>query len=289
MPAPRPGTHPHTVVAPAPGTGPGFWAGAPSSAPLPGGGVALAWRERRGHDGTDRNVLAVSADGVAFEEVGRLESARFGARWVERPTLLRTPAGRWRLYACCASPSGPQWWIEVLEADDLPGLVDAPSRRVLEPVPSQGPVAVKDPVVQVREGIWTAWVCCHLLDVPGAEDRMRTDVATSTDGLTWTWRGTALAGTPGAWDARGARITCVLPDGTALYDGRASREENWFERSGVAAPGPGGRLRPAPGGPVDVRYVDVLPLPGGGARLYYEARTPDGSHELRTELAPVGA
>ncbi|WP_175543570.1 hypothetical protein [Micromonospora pattaloongensis] len=35
---------------------------------------------------------------------------------------------------------------------------------------------------------------------------------------------------------------------------------------------------------VDVRYLDVLPLPDGGYRLYCEAPLPDGSHELRTEL-----
>ena len=34
----------------------------------------------------------------------------------------------------------------------------------------------------------------------------------------------------------------------------------------------------------DVRYLDVLPLPAGGYRIWYEARLPDESHELRTEL-----
>jgi hypothetical protein len=36
-----------------------------------------------------------------------------------------------------------------------------------------------------------------------------------------------------------------------------------------------------------VRYLDVLPLPGGGYRLYYEAPLADGSHELRTQVVPA--
>jgi hypothetical protein len=40
---------------------------------------------------------------------------------------------------------------------------------------------------------------------------------------------------------------------------------------------------------VDVRYLEVLALPGGGWRIYYEARLPDESHELRTELVPGAA
>jgi hypothetical protein len=34
----------------------------------------------------------------------------------------------------------------------------------------------------------------------------------------------------------------------------------------------------------DVRYLDVLRLPEGGYRIWYEARLADLSHELRTEL-----
>jgi hypothetical protein len=116
---------------------------------------------------------------------------------------------------------------------------------------------------------------CHPLDIADEEDRMTTAYATSADGLSWEWHGTVLAGRPGTWDARGARVTTVLPDGRMAYDGRATKEENWFEKTG---------LTENRDGPVaDVRYLEVLPLPGGGHRIYYEARLPDESHELRTE------
>jgi hypothetical protein len=113
---------------------------------------------------------------------------------------------------------------------------------------------------------------------------MSTAYATSADGLEWDWHGTVLAGRPGAWDARGARLTTLLPDGRAAYDGRATAEENWFERTGLAR-WSGGSFAADEGEPVaDVRYLDVVPLPAGGYRICYEARLPDESHELRTEL-----
>jgi hypothetical protein len=118
------------------------------------------------------------------------------------------------------------------------------------------------------------------------EDRMRTAYATSADGLDWRWHGTALSGRAGKWDARGARLTTILPDGRASYDGRATKEENWFERTGLAQrTRRGGELTQIDDTPVaDVRYLEVLPLRDGGFRIYYESRLPDESHELRTEL-----
>jgi hypothetical protein len=55
----------------------------------------------------------------------------------------------------------------------------------------------------------------------------------------------------------------------ALYDGRASAEENFEERTGL-------------------RYVSLVALPFGGHRLYDEATCEDGAHELRTDLVVPG-
>ncbi len=281
----------YDVVAAAPGPGPQRWAGAPSAVLDTDGSVVLAYRVR--DEGGDRVVVA-RGDGVAFSTVAVVTPDDLGAAMVERPALVRLPGtartGGWRMYVSCATPDSLHWWVGVLEAPTLAGLGDAPVRVVF---PGDETVGVKDPVVRFDGRRWQAWLCEHLLDVPGAEDRMRTTYATSDDGLDWQHHGTVLEGRPGEWDARGARVSCVLPDGTVAYDGRASAEENWFERTGFAAPDASGAptLAAVPGSPVvDVRYLEVLDLPAG-RRIFYEARLPDESHELRTELctrAPGG-
>lgn len=284
MPAfPTPGSATPSVVVPAPGPGVGHWVGAPSAALAADNSIALAYRLRRADQRGAAVVIVSSVDGVRTETVATLDKDRFGAESLERPALVRRPDGGWRLYVCCATPGSKHWWIDALDADDLAGLATAEIRTVF---PGDDTVGVKDPVIRVVDGRWHAWICCHPLDVVDAEDRMTTAYATSDDGLTWEWHGPVLAGRPGEWDARGARVTAVLPDGRATYDGRATAEENFSERTGVADP-VDGRLVARAGEPVAaVRYLDILPLPaelGGGHRLYYEAPLPDGSHELRTE------
>jgi hypothetical protein len=145
-----------------------------------------------------------------------------------------------------------------------------------------GQTAVKDPIVRLRDGVRQARICCHLLAVPGAEDRMNCAYATSTDGWTWDWRGPVLERRPGEWDALGARLTTILPDGRAAHDSRVTEAENRFDPTGIAVPA-GGRYF-STGEPVaDARDLEALALPGGGYRIHYEARLPDESHELRTE------
>ncbi|MGI8333211.1 hypothetical protein ACRYCC_24925 [Actinomadura scrupuli] len=282
FPSPDPGRA--AVAVPAPGAGPGHWAGAPSAVLDTDGTFVVAYRLRAVDRRGAATVVARSADGEHLTTVATLDKARFGAMSLERPALVRTETGRWRLYVCCATPDSKHWWIDVLEAADPAGLADAEARTVF---PGDEHTGVKDPVIRYADGRWHAWICCHPLDEPGEEDRMTTAYATSADGLAWDWHGTVLTGRPGHWDARGARVTAVLPDGRATYDGRATKEENFSERTGLARL-TGGLLTPVGEAPAGaVRYLDIVPLPGGGHRLYYEAPLPDGSHDLRTEY--VGA
>lgn len=277
---PLPGRAPSQIAAPAPEVGHQRWAGAPTALLDDSAGTLLAYRVRDGVG--DRVVLARSDDGVRFTTITEVTAGDIGVPMVERAALVPMPSG-WRLYMSCSEAGTKAWWLGLLESRRIGDLPNAELRRIDLGGPME---ALKDPIIRRNGDHWRAWVCCHPLDIPGAEDRMSTIYATSDDGIDWRHHGTILAGRAGQWDARGARLTCVLPDGRAAYDGRATAEENWFERTGLAIPtGDGAVLQALDGDAVaDVRYLEVLPLLDGGHRIYYEARRPDGAHELRTEL-----
>ncbi|HQR25639.1 MAG TPA: hypothetical protein PLP61_01260 [Nocardioides sp.] len=291
LPVPR--FDPTQVVVRAPSGGPGNWAGAPS-ATYADGYVYLAYRLRRPVDaGRGRSVVvARSRDGLDFEPLVELFREDFGVESFERPVVVRLPEGGWRLYLSCATPGSKHWWIEALDAHRPEGLAEGTRRTVL---PGSASEAVKDPVLLVDSSGWRMWVCCHPLTEPGHEDRMTTKLATSRDGLRWSWEGQVLAPTPGSWDARGTRVTTVLSEHplVVLYDGRATAEQNWHETTGVAhemdgrlvgAPEPIARSPYSDGA---LRYATAVRLPDGSTRFYFEAARPDGAHDLFTELVPA--
>jgi hypothetical protein len=276
---------------------PGSWAGGPSAV-WANGQVYLAYRLRRpiGQGRGFRNVVAVSPDGVAFREIAHVERDRFGAESLERPALVVTPDGRWRLYVSCATQGTKHWRVDLLEADSPEGLATAVPITVL---PGSAEFGVKDPVIVHDGGRWHLWASVHPLERWDDADRMTTEYATSHDGVSWTWHGTALAGRPGEWDARGVRVSSVLIDDstiTATYDGRATAAENWEEATGVAtatrgADGRFGSLTAVAGPPLrsrsslgGLRYLCAVRLPDARLRVYYEVTCEDGAHELHTEL-----
>ncbi|MCD4533405.1 hypothetical protein LRP67_04825 [Nocardioides sp. cx-169] len=276
------------VVVPAPDAGPGNWAGA-ASAVLVDGVFWLTWRVRRPlTDGRGVTVVvARSEDGVCFETVTQVHRDAFGAESFERPVLVPVPGLGWRLYLSCATPGSKHWWVDSLTA---PTVEDLPSGRRQVVLAGDAHTGVKDPVVTAVDDGWEMWLCCHPLDEPGQEDRMTTRRLTSPDGLTWIDRGEVLAGRPGEWDARGARVAAVLPGSplTVLYDGRADAAANWHETTGVAR-WDGTRLVPDDRPPIAsphsdgaFRYAAAVALPDGRTRFYVESARPDGAHDLVT-------
>lgn len=276
------------VVVPAPGTGPGNWAGA-SSAVLVDGVYWLTWRNRRPLT-SGRGVtvdVARSDDGVHFEIVAEVNRAAFDSESFERPVLVPLPGGGWRLYLSCATWNSKHWWVDSLTAP-TPEQLSAGTRAVV--LPGDDEVAVKDPVITVTpDGRWEMWLCCHPLTDPGHEDRMTTRRLTSSDGVAWEDHGEVLGGRPGAWDERGARVSAALGNGLFLYDGRPDAASNWYETTGLAR-WDGARLVPAaeiapirsPHSDGAFRYASAVALPDGRTRYYVEAARPDGAHDLIT-------
>jgi len=279
------------VVVPAPDAGPGNWAGA-ASVLLVDGVYWLTYRVRRPL-GAGRGVSVVvarSEDGIRFSTVAEVGREAFGAESFERPVLVPLPEGGWRLYLSCATPGSKHWWVDSLTADSPADLPQGEQRVVL---PGDPRLAVKDPVILVDGREWQMWVCCHPLDDPGHEDRMSTRHLVSTDGLEWQDRGEVLAGSPGTWDARGARVTAVLDTAplVVLYDGRADARSNWYETTGVArwdgtrlVADPSVRPIASPHSDGAFRYGCAVPLPDGRTRFYLESARPDGAHDLVTCL-----
>jgi hypothetical protein len=283
------------LVISAPGTGDGFWAGAPSAVAA-GDDIFLAYRLRRPvSEGRGYvNVVARSSDGLNFYPVCTLFRDDLDCASLERPALVRRPDGGWRIYVSLSTPGSKHWWVDALDADEADQLAHGDRRTVW---PGDAVTAVKDPVVLVDgDGGWHAWLCCHPLDEAGQEDRMITRYAHSADGLDWTWGEEVLAPTTSGWDRRGRRVAAIVPrpDGsvTGFYDGRAGAGENWYERTGtLRGDSIAGPLMPStdepsqsPYGRHTLRYASVIDLGDGVGRVYFEAAASDGSNEIRTQL-----
>lgn len=280
------------VAVTAPGEGAGYWAGA-SSAVYFDGKFYMAYRIR-GPLGQGRgygNVVAVSNDGVRFQTLTTISKDQMDAESLERPSLVRTSDGKWRLYISCATRGTKHWRVEMLEAD-RPELLAKASRQMI--LPGDSHFGVKDTVIRWRDGIWHLWATFHPLDEANQEDRMTTRYATSSNGINWNWHGTCLSGREGKWDSRGARLTAVHFGSDmiyAFYDGRAAAAENYEERTGLAIGRTPESFTILGDEPLalsedgkGLRYMDIVELPNGGARIYFEYTRPDGAHDLRTQL-----
>lgn len=297
-----------TIVAPA-GEGPGYWAGAPSVLyDADSSRFYLYYRVRKPRPVRGGEChIAESSDGVAFRTVWVAKKEDLGSTSVERCCLTRALDGAWLLYVSYVDPSDDRWCIDVIEADG-PSAFDPARRRAVLRAEGTGTEGVKDPWVMVVNGLYYVLVS-YAETVPVPQERRSemhatadiyntgltlscTGLATSGDGRSFTWEGELLRPRAGAWDAYAARLGCLVPTAhgwVGYYDGAASVEENYEERTGLvqtwdlrtfhrlSQTGPTIVSAHSSGG---LRYVDAVPF-DDEILFYYEYCRPDGSHELR--------
>lgn len=291
------------------GEGEGYWVGAP--------GVTycgadecfyLIYRLRRPRGvEPDRGAeirIARSTDGIRFEDIWSGTKDQVDSTSIERSALVCREDGSWRLYTSYVDPADQRWLVALVEADRPEGF-DLSSARPLLKAEDIGEEGVKDPFV-FRVGGMEHMIVSYARRVgdPSAEAMHSTNdayntgliesatgLATSVDGVTWTWEGDIFSPAPGEWDRYAARIGTLWyesPVWLALYDGSTDVSENYEERCGVAWSSDlrtfhrvtrDGPLFEMPYGGA-IRYFDVLVRPEA-KYVYYEMRRPDGSHDMR--------
>lgn len=298
-----------TPVVQPPGSGQGWWAGAPGVL-WTGDRYYLSYRIRRPQPQRGGiTQIAVSADGVRFDPIWTADKADFTTSSIERSSLALTDDGVWRLYVSYVDGDDGRWRIDLMEARS-PDAFDPSARRPVLTAAGIGAEGVKDPWVS-RLGDGWCMIASYapapaVLDVDPARLHATKDVyntgltksltglATSDDGVDWRWDGSILQPRADGWDAYASRLNSIV--GTAdgwlgYYDGSASVAENYEERCGTVRSddlrhwhrvGDGPTVGAA-SGPGSVRYLDSVQT-SEWIRFYYEYTRHDGSHELRTHL-----
>jgi hypothetical protein len=273
----------------------------------------LTYRERRPRGAEAergwRCAVAVSRDGVRFEDVWQVHKDELGTASMERFCLFPRPGGGFRLFLSYVDPQDNRWRIDVLEADE-PSRFDVGQAAPVLTAASTGTEGVKDPYVlqigpvtslfasfaQARSGLTAeAHASADIYNV-GATTHP-TGLATSLDGQHFRWHGSVLDVGEG-WDRYQARLNSIVPVAggyVGFYDGSAGHHENYEERCGIAVSHDLFHWRrlstEAPWvvsgqGTGSVRYVEAL-IRDGTWWIYYEMSRADGAHELRLARLPA--
>ncbi len=311
--------------------GKGWWAGAPSAMfDQVTNHFYIVYRLRQPRD-QGRGIecrIAVSDNGVSFTDIWALPKSTLGALSVERCSLIRGFDGKWKLYISYACPDDGRWRISLLEANE-PDEFDVSKMIPLFTADSLGVEGVKDPNVFLIGRMFYMLVSYATREPaidPAQEGnkhatgdiyatgltRSRTGAAVSGDGRRFQWLGdvspraefTPSLNSDGeieghadvSWDDYCRRTGALVPLESggylAFYDGSASVEENYEEKTGLAmtfdlknyyslSPDAPGIISPY--GTGSLRYIDVLPV-GHELFYYFEMAQPGGGHDLRVSV-----
>lgn len=294
-------------------SGEGHWVGAPGVF-SDEEAIYLTYRYRQPRD-QGRGVesrIARSVDGVHFEDIWHVPQSALETSSVERFALDKTPEG-YVLYLSFVDPVDNRWRTDRVIAP-RPDQFRVHQREPLFTAAPLNVAAVKDPVLVHAHGLSWMFLSTAVVSLSGLERTEEelhasqdvyttglvsstTGLAVSRDGLHYQWLGHVLEPSPQHWDAYASRISTVFATShgfIAFYDGGASVQENYEERTGVAVSADlvhwtklsvDGPWLVSPYGKGTLRYIDYV-IWNRQAFLYYEMARPDGSHELRVIVLP---
>ena len=289
----------------------GYWVGCPTIL-HDGRQFWLTYRRRRPR-GVEAErgwlcAVAVSQDGIRFEDVWQVHKDALSTTSMERFCLFRRSGG-FQLFLSYVDPQDNRWRIDMVEAEEPARFEIGRAVPVLSAA-STGTEGVKDPYVmqigpvtylfasfaEARAGLSSdAHETADIYNV-GATTHP-TGLATSLDGRSFRWQGSVLE-VGESWDRYQARLNSIVPvpgGFVGFYDGSASHHENYEERCGIAVSNDLFRWRRlsvdqpwivSSQGTGSVRYVDAMLLDGEWW-IYYEMSRADGAHELRLVRIPA--
>jgi len=302
------------VIAEPPGSGYGYWAGAPSAVyDRTAKTFYVYYRVRhpltKGRGGECR--IAASRDGKKFDTIWKASKEDFGANSIEKSCLIRDPSGNWRLYISfevgrAYDRNPPTWRVDLLEAEAPEKLDPALARPVID-APMYGFTFVKDPTVVIVGGEYHVFASVGIPEQAGPPDdqgvirtrgRGWAALHRSADGVNFPTAQIVMRPRQHGWDAFNTRITSVVylpPTWLAFYDGATHRADSYDEFCGLAVSQNLVDWRPvsvagpwikSPHASGSIRYLDAV-LVDDTMHYFYEYTRPDQAHELRHSAVNV--
>jgi hypothetical protein len=290
----------------------GYWAGGPGVYYAEDEkGWYLTYRIRRPRGVTpDRGGearIARSTDLQDWKDVWSVTKDKYNSASIERSAIRKGTDGKWRYFTSYVDPTDGRWCVSCLKADEVSKLEPARVQSIFKAA-SLELEGIKDPWILSYEGAFYMFLSIALptskttrkshstLDIYNTGECLSaTGLAISRDLDNWQWQGPIFK--PGAtgWDRYCRRINSVVPyqqKFIAFYDGSASHDENYEEKTGLAISSdlrrweclsPSSPVLTSPHSSGSLRYLDAQPAHDSPTDLnvFYEFARSDSAHDLR--------
>jgi hypothetical protein len=301
-------SHGHIIREPIGNRG-GYWAGAPGAfydATEKAWYLTYRLRRPRGAqpDRGGEARIARSTDLKNWVDIWSVNKNEYQTASIERSALHRGADKVWRYFTSFVNPADGRWCVAMLRGTDAARLYTRNVEIIFtaQPLKLEG---IKDPWILRHENVYYMFLS---VAVPTSEtteqshaslDIYNTGECISATGLAvshdldhWEWQGVVFRPEVAGWDGYCRRINSVVAvngNFLAFYDGSASHDENYEEKTGMAVSTnllrwktltPAGPAHISPHGSHSLRYIDAQ-ADGRNTAVFYEYARTDGAHDLR--------